>query len=378
MSTKPPRLTAEESKFLTKVTTLGSATALPVVMSPSELAKLIGVVYRDTGSEAKLEASRPGLWAKIDPVTDYYGIADEWFTAPIDLGNLEHVALMRQAANDIDDFVTYLRCLAELHKRRKKYAMILSAQPMPTMVQVSPRSLMEYGHVHPEALASWLTWRKFFYDLDNRSAQETGYLFEPILAAAIGGEPKGARTKVVKRSDDASKGRQVDCWKVVPNGKPLAYEFKLRVTIAASGQGRFGEELQFAEDCRSSGVVPILVVLDPTPNPRLSELKAAYEAKDGHAYIGSEAWSHLEQEAGEVMARFIEKYVRAPVTEISNFETVVNGDPSKRRLQLLDLQAQAVAGEVRLQLGTHERRILRHEDSALADDSDDGDAETDL
>jgi hypothetical protein len=32
-------------------------------------------------------------------------------------------------------------------------------------------------------LAEWL------YDIDNRSAQETGYLFEPILAAAIGGIP---------------------------------------------------------------------------------------------------------------------------------------------------------------------------------------------
>ena len=40
--------------------------------------------------------------------------------------------------------------------------MILSAQPMPTMIQVSPRSLIEYGQMDTEALASWLTWRKFF------------------------------------------------------------------------------------------------------------------------------------------------------------------------------------------------------------------------
>lgn len=372
MSETPLRLSAEESKFLTKVTTLGSATALPVVMSPIEFAKLIGVVYYDTELFAKLEKTHPGLGAKINPGVDYYSIPEGWFEKPVKLGELEHVSLMRQAAIDIPDFVTYLRCLAELHKRRKKYSMILSAQPMPTMVQVSPRSLMEYGHVEPEALASWLTWRKFFYDWDNRSAQETGYLFEPILAAAIGGEPKGSRAKVVKRSDDPSKGRQVDCWKAVPGMPPLAYEFKLRVTIAASGQGRIGEEHKFAVDCKTSGAIPVLVVLDPTPNPTMAGLRAVYEANGGHAYIGDEAWAHLEAEAGAVMARFIEKYVRVPVTAISSFEKLIDGDPLKRRIQLLDLGARASAGEIRFTLGSHERVIARKEDQSLAEDIEDG------
>lgn len=375
MSAAPLRLSAEESKFLTKVTTLGSATALPVVMSPGEFAKLIGVVYYDTERFQELEKTHPDLAPKINPGVDYYCVPEGWFEAPIQLGELEHVSLMRQATIDIPDFVTYLRCLSELHKRRKKYSNILSAQPMPTMVQVSPRSLMEYGHVEPEALASWLTWRKFFYDLDNRSAQETGYLFEPILAAAIGGEPKGSRAKVVKRTDDPSKGRQVDCWKAVPGRPPLAYEFKLRVTIAASGQGRIGEEHQFAVDCKTSGAVPVLVILDPTPNPTMAGLKAVYEANGGHAYIGDEAWAHLEAEAGVVMARFIEKYVRAPVTEISAFEKTINGDPGKRRIQLLDLGARASAGEIRITLGSHERVIVRNEDQSLANDDENGEEE---
>ncbi len=372
MNTTAIRLTADESKFLTKVTTLGSATALPVVMSPGEFAKLIGVVYFDTDRFSELEKNHPKLAADINPRIDYYKIPEEWFAEPIELSEMEHISLMRQAAVDIPDFVTYLRCLAELHKRRKKYSMILSAQPMPTMVQISPRSLMEYGHVDPEALASWLTWRKFFYDLDNRSAQETGYLFEPILAAAIGGEPKGSKSKVVKRTEDPSKGRQVDCWKALPGQLPLAYEFKLRVTIAASGQGRIGEEHQFAVDCKSSGAIPVLVVLDPTPNPTMAALKAVYEANGGHAYIGEEAWAHLQSVAGEVMARFIEKYVRAPVTEISAFEQTVNNDSSRKRIQLLDFGARAVAGEIRIQLGTHSRVIPRKEDQSLADDTEDG------
>jgi hypothetical protein len=268
--------------------------------------------------------------------------------------------------------MTYLKCLTELHKRRRKYGLILQRQPLPTMVQVSPRALMEYGPDFPtEALASWLTWRKFFYDLDNRSAQETGYLFEPILAAAIGGEPKSAREKVVRRSDDSSKGRQVDCWKVQPDGQPLAYELKLRVTIAASGQGRFAEELSFAQDCKTSGAKPVLVVLDPTENNKLTDLQAAYRKMGGEAFIGDAAWQHLEDEAGPTMAAFIEKYVRRPVGEVSAFEAAIDGDPQRRGLVLLDLAATLEGSELRIKLGAHERRIERHEDPTLGDNEED-------
>lgn len=363
MKTLPPKLTAEESKLLTKVMTLGAGTNLPVVITPSELAKLIGVVYRDTAMIEQLEIAFPEIASMIVPPHDYYSIPDDWFTEPLELEKFAHIELLRLGVQQIPDFVTYLRCLSELHKRRRKYARILAAQPMPTMVQVSPRALIEYGRIDAEALASWLTWRKFFYDLDNRSAQETGYLFEPVLAAAIGGEPKSARDKVVQRSTDRSKGRQVDCWKISPDGKPLAYEFKLRVTIAASGQGRFAEELQFAEDCANSGALPVLVVLDPTPNPRLRDLQAAFESKGGLAYIGDAAWAHLEAAAGGILATFIEKYVRRPITAISAFES---GEATKR-LKLLNFEASLVAGNVVFKIGTHERLITRAEDATLAD-----------
>jgi hypothetical protein len=360
------RLSIDESRFITKVTTLGSSRALPIVMSPSELAKLIGVIYRDVKKSEALAKTKPGLWEKINPEKDYYEISESWFSDPIELEPFEHIDLWRHAQKDIPDVNTYLQCLSELHKRRKKYSLILKSQPIPTMVQVSPRALVEYGCIDSEALASWLTWRKFFYDLDNRSAQETGYLFEPILASAIGGEPLGAKKSHVKRTEDKSKGRQVDCWKVVPGDKPLAYEFKLRVTIAASGQGRFKEEMQFAEDCQTSGAVPIIVILDPTPNPRMSELKAAYEAKGGKAYIGDEAWRHLEEQAGSVMFQFIERYVRKPLSDVSAFE--VPGDESTEpSIKLLDLGAKSESGKLHIQLGSHERMILRKEDKNLSD-----------
>ena len=270
--------------------------------------------------------------------------------------DVDHVGLFLQGQEDIPDFLTYLRCITVLHKRRKKYSRILSAQPIPTMVQISPRALIEYGSMPPNVLASWITWRKWFFDLDNRSAQESGYLFEPILAAALGGVPGGAKNSPILRTNDAKKRRQVDCFliKQITSGK-LAYEFKLRVSIAASGQGRFGEELDFAQDCKNSGFLPVLLVLDPTPNPRLTDLTSAFRAAGGEAYTGDAAWSHLENEAGETMTAFIENYVRKPIREISEYDG-----------QLLDFSSTRFAdGNIEITLGNSARLIKRRESAAL-------------
>ena len=206
---------------------------------------------------------------------------------------------------------TYFSCLGTLYKARLKYANILSLQPVPTMDQVGPRGLLQYGSLPPAALTGLLLWRKWLFDIDNRAGQETGYLFEPIIAFSIGGTPIGSSKSPVRRTKDSSKGRQVDCVR-----EKRAYEFKVRVTIAASGQGRWGEELDFPVDCMNSGFVPVLIVLDPTPNPKLSELSKAFVDAGGEAFVGDEAWDHLDEEAGPTMARFLESYVRAPITDL--------------------------------------------------------------
>jgi hypothetical protein len=261
--------------------------------------------------------------------------------------------------SSVTDFETYFDCLCSLHKRRKKYARILSAQPLPTMLQVAPRSLLEFGVRDTRALASWMTWRKWFFDIDNRAGQETGYLFEPILASALGGKPFSSRRSPVKRRNDNNKARQVDC--IVER---TAYEFKLRVTIAASGQGRFGEELDFAADCQASGFVPVLMVLDPTPSTRLSDLTAAFRRYGGEALVGDEAWRHLEAEGGGTMATFIENYVRRPIEEIAaNSHEFLN----------LTISAQGKSKfSVRLQgeQDACEWEILRDEDPSLGDEEE--------
>jgi hypothetical protein len=203
------------------------------------------------------------------------------------------------------DADSYFLCLAKLHKSRLKYQRILETQPIPTMDQVGPRGLLQYGQLSPASLSGFLYWRKWLFDIDNRAGQETGYLFEPIIALSIGGVPVSSKKSPVRRQSDSRKGRQVDCIK----GK-LAYEIKLRVTIAASGQGRWREELDFPIDCRGSGFKPVLVVLDPTENPKLAELVSAFKDQKGEVYVGEAAWQHLEKQAGPTMAAFLERYVR--------------------------------------------------------------------
>ena len=373
MNNKKPRLSAKQSQELTKLITITKTATLKAVMDPGELAKVIAVVASDLDQTAEMASAFPLFWDDCAPPAEYYSLDLEWFTASNDKVTPHDVVDMLEYGKTLDkDFITYLECLAELHKRRRKYGMILQHQPLPTMVQVSPSALREYGpDWQPEALASWLTWRKFFYDLDNRSAQETGYLFEPILAAAIGGEPKSAKEAVVKRTGDATKGRQVDCWKYdATTGVSLAYELKLRVTIAASGQGRFAEELSFPADCLSSGATPVLVVLDPTENEKLTALQKAYRDAGGEAYVGDAAWNHLEDEAGATMAKFIERYIRVPVSTISSFEKAVEGDHSRRGLVLLDLSAKLEGNGLTIALGEHERFVERHEDPRLSEDGE--------
>lgn len=251
------------------------------------------------------------------------------------------------------DADTYFACLAALHKARLKYERILVTQPIPTLEQIGPRALLQYGKLGGEALASFLFWRKWFFDIDNRAGQETGYLFEPVIAYSIGGIPVPASKSPVKRHRQRNKGRQVDCLK-----DDRAYEFKIRVTIAASGQGRWQEELDFPVDCKKSGFKPILVCMDSTPNPKLDALARAFRKQKGEVYVGADAWNHLEELAGETMSRFLELYVRGPMQDILDEA----GD------RLLDLRARWTETSIDIEVGEEVLHIAR--DPGTASDLD--------
>lgn len=292
-----------------------------VTLSENELFCLLTQCCRDL--------SIPGAVSHLPPPSvpaanaDYYRLPLAWFQSPQSAcpSAPALVEILAACIAHEPDFGLYFSNLAALHKRRIKYQRILSTQMRPTMNQVGPRSLLEFGVVPHELLATWLVWRKWIFDVDNRAAQETGYLFEPVLASCLGGEAVGSRNSPVKRLNErgqpTDEGRQIDCY---DGESQLAYEFKLRVTIAASGQGRFAEELSFPVECRAAGLTPVLVVLDPTPSPRLADLIAKFAANGGQHYVGAEAWTHLDSKAGRTMAIFLERYIRPPLTEMTTHE----------------------------------------------------------
>jgi hypothetical protein len=265
--------------------------------------------------------------------------------------------LFERLVHQYSDADMYFACLATLHKARLKYETILKTQPLPTLEQVGPRGLLQYGKLSPAALAGLLFWRKWFFDIDNRAGQETGYLFEPVIANAVGGIPVPASKSPIKRHRDSNKGRQVDC--LLGN---QAYEFKIRVTIAASGQGRWREELYFPIDCKESGYTPILVVLDSTPNPKLMELEDAFVRQGGAAYKGADAWEHLDKLAGPTMSLFLENYVRGPI------DCIIQEAPVKLPRLVVTMSDSAISisvGDQTLNIARHEARIEvdRHDES---------------
>ena len=288
------------------------------------------------------------------------GVATELFTpkslSTLSVRDVTFYPLIERLIAANRDADTYFVCLATLHKARLKYERILQTQAIPTVEQVGPRGLLQFGSLSPKALTPFLFWRKWFYDIDNRAAQETGYLFEPIIASAIGGTPVSAKKSPIRRCTDPRKGRQVDCIR-----DDHAYEFKIRLTIAASGQGRWQEELDFPKDCRESGYTPVLLVLDATPNPKLLQLEKAFIAQAGDVYLGDSAWSHLDAVAGDTMAVFLEKYVRTPLQALL----------AEVSQPLPDFCARMDGDSISITVAGEETRIERRGSQAPNDDEDD-------
>lgn len=292
-------LTTAQSAAYQRILNPGSS-AQAVRLPEAHVRALMYIAARDIGL-----AGLPDLAADIpDLFADSFDLAFEFPGRPA--RDLFELALSLNP-----EMETYIACLAALDKARLKYRRVLATQPLPTMDQVGPRALLQFKQLENRSLAALLVWRKWLYDIDNRAAQDTGYLFEPVIAAAVGGVSYGAKNSPVRRLNDPSKGRQVDC--IIDN---RAYELKIRVTIAASGQGRWGEELIFPEEVKESGFIPVIVVLDPTDNPKLTELVRAYEAAGGEAYLGDSAWAHLRDKASAEMAVFLEKYIHAPLDSV--------------------------------------------------------------
>lgn len=303
----------------------GSGAAM-VEIEPKEVALLVHIAYLDIYENESDWFSRPFcLLAK----TDFYRITPKNVAELPSIGIEEAVAYLQLsgATNTENVIYLYLKNLAELWRRRFKFYSILKTQPSPLTEQIGPRCLLEYGNCENALLFSWMSWRKLIYDIDNRSAQETGYLFEPVLASCLGGESVSHRNSPVKRIDangnPTNEGRQIDCY--IEEAREV-YELKLRVTVAASGQGRFREEMSFPYEARKAGLTPILIVFDPTPSLLLERLKMKYVEEGGRYAIGEDAWNMLTDRAGEEMGKYMIKYMKPPISKMEEIHLQIPGD----------------------------------------------------
>lgn len=290
-----------------------------IIIAPQEVLVLLYITTKD------LNLPLPKYDNRIFKDTADKGF---YYISHKDFENLPQISMddcftfMEQSGvTDINNITfLYLKNLCDLYRRRVKYYYILKTQSFPNAEQIVPRSLLEYGNCENQLLADWLEWRKWIFDIDNRSAQETGYIFEPILASCLGGESVSAKNSLVKRIDDngnpTSNGRQIDCY--ISETKEV-YELKMRVTIAASGQGRFSEEMSFPYEAQKAGLTPILVVFDNNESTLLTKLKNRYMECGGKYYIGEDAWNILRERAGEEMGKFINKYIYPPINSMESF-----------------------------------------------------------
>ena len=148
--------------------------------------------------------------------------------------------------------------------------------------------------------------------------------------------PSVAKNSPVKRIDDngnaTTNGRQIDCY--IEEAKEV-YELKMRVTIAASGQGRFSEEMSFPYEAQKAGLIPILVVFDNNESALLTKLKNRYIECNGKCYIGNDAWKILQERAGHEMGIFINKYIYPP---INSMEQCLQSNPHEITLSKQESQ----------------------------------------
>lgn len=340
-------LTREQRSQYTRLLRLG--TGGPLISDQG----IAGLAVR---TAAEIRGAGVTLTPELDELAEYDSRLPDLYAEPIpsrwgiDVGLPPHAVYARIANSGLPDATLFFGSLAELHKRRVRYERILENQSIPTLDQVGPRSLLEYGTTTEATLAAFLLWRKWLFDIDNRAGQETGYAFEPPLAAALGGTAASHGESPVRRIGKAG-GRQVDCIIDDETGK-FAYEFKIRVTIAASGQGRWGEELSFPEEAITAGYKPVLVVFDSTENSKLTELKRRFDEHGGESHLGADAWAHLRDRAGLVMGRFVEHYLRRPL------EAVIAAEPDRDSMP--DLRVSMSSGRISISIdGDTPKEITR-------------------
>jgi hypothetical protein len=127
-------LTQSQKATLAKAQAVGAGPQ-GVALSNGACSYLVGTIARDLGCLDRF----PELPSELPP---FFG------TRPLSglaVPGFDHVLLFERLVANIRDGDTYFHCLATLHKARLKYERILETQPLPTIEQVGPRGLLQYG-----------------------------------------------------------------------------------------------------------------------------------------------------------------------------------------------------------------------------------------
>src|SRR5438128_1186894 len=159
-------LTQAQRSIIAKARAVGGGQQ-GVALHDEVCAFLVGVIVRDLNLRKRF----PELPKKLP---EFFSAGS---LASLIIPGVDFVALFERLVGLDANADTYFSCLATLHKARLKYERILQTQPVPTIDQVGPRGLLQFGTIAPQALTPFLLWRKWIYDIDNRAGQETGYVF---------------------------------------------------------------------------------------------------------------------------------------------------------------------------------------------------------
>lgn len=103
------------------------------------------------------------------------------------------------------------------------------------------------------------------------------------------------------------------------------------------------------------------MVFDSTENDKLSELKSRFEEYGGESYLGTDAWSHLNDRAGSVMGRFVERYLRRPL------EAVIAAEPNRESMP--DLQVRMSDGRISISIDDQAPKVINRPRVTDADET---------
>jgi hypothetical protein len=145
-------LTATQRSIVSKAQAVGGG-GQGIALDDAACVYLVGVIAKDL--------------SHFDKYPELVGELPEFFsTQPLESFRVEGVSFLtlfeRLVGLDANADM-YFACIAALHKHRLKYERILKTQAIPTIDEVGPRGLLQFGAVEVQTLAPFLLWRKWIY-----------------------------------------------------------------------------------------------------------------------------------------------------------------------------------------------------------------------